>query len=235
MAIGRDDREVIDARSAGRTRADVGASLGERLVDGARRGADCPFRPSAAREIGLRIEVDEQDALARPSRARPPRLMAVVVLATPPFWLATAMILRLFGHIAKLYRYWAGQLSAVGVKESARRPGVKAMSCVALVPRGTRAASVGDCHVEQHRCDRYDRSKERTARISLGRACCWVAATATSKTASRRVPRLVQRRKEKRTGKSTSDSCVPGTCRTSRTDQSHRLPSAPRPLAAAVA
>ena len=42
--------------------------------------------------VGLRIEVDEQGL--QPFWARPAaRLMAVVVLPTPPFWLAMAMII----------------------------------------------------------------------------------------------------------------------------------------------
>ena len=41
--------------------------------------------------IGLRVEVDEEHARARAAR-QAARLTEVVVLPTPPFWLATAMI-----------------------------------------------------------------------------------------------------------------------------------------------
>ena len=48
------------------------------------------FEPDAARQVALRVDVDEEDASVREGE-RAARLMAVVVLPTPPFWLATAM------------------------------------------------------------------------------------------------------------------------------------------------
>ena len=87
VAIRRHQRQVLDARRAGQT------------TTGGRRPSAAPHRRSrlgalrlradAARQIALRIDVDQQDL--RPASASDvARLMAVVVLPTPPFWLATA-------------------------------------------------------------------------------------------------------------------------------------------------
>ena len=48
-------------------------------------GAVWPFEPEAAGGIALRVDVDEQRRVAGESRAPAARLMAVVVLPTPPF------------------------------------------------------------------------------------------------------------------------------------------------------
>ena len=58
-------------------------------IVGGHRRAPCA-RCRARAGIALRIQVDEQHAPAGRGRARSPRLIAVVVLPTPPFWLATA-------------------------------------------------------------------------------------------------------------------------------------------------
>ena len=46
-------------------------------------------RPERVREAGLGVEVDQQHPVAELGHAAP-RVWTVVVLATPPFWLATA-------------------------------------------------------------------------------------------------------------------------------------------------
>jgi hypothetical protein len=68
--------------------ADVVAALGEQVVD---RDVELVGRhPEADRQGPLRVEVDEQHP--RPySASAAPRLMVVVVLPTPPFWLHMAM------------------------------------------------------------------------------------------------------------------------------------------------
>ena len=90
VAIGGDEAEAIDA---GRDdeRARVGERLGgrERVVDRA-AGRGLALLSDAAREVALRIDVDEEDALVRRAASDAARLMVVVVLPTPPFWLATA-------------------------------------------------------------------------------------------------------------------------------------------------
>ena len=89
IAVGRDERESGDGRRQQKRRGSS-TSVGQRLVDraGCRR---LPLQANAARQIALRVHVDEEDALVR-ERQRGGRLMAVVVLPTPPFWLATARI-----------------------------------------------------------------------------------------------------------------------------------------------
>ena len=68
-----------------RTNADgIGDVGGQGLVDGAGR-CGLAFEPDAAREVGLRVHVDEEHALFRQGERGAPRLMAVVVLPTPPF------------------------------------------------------------------------------------------------------------------------------------------------------
>ena len=72
--------------------ARVGGRLGrrQRVVDGAgRRGL--ALLADAAGEVALRIDVDEQDALVGQRQGRG-QVDGVVVLPTPPFWLATATI-----------------------------------------------------------------------------------------------------------------------------------------------
>ena len=62
-------------------------------------GAGLALLADAAREIALRIDVDEQHALFGEGE-RAARLMVVVVLPTPPFWLATATMRPIIGRIA---------------------------------------------------------------------------------------------------------------------------------------
>ena len=75
-------------------RARVGCRLegGQRVVDRCRLRTRLPFLADAARQVALGIDVDQQDALDRPTAREAARLMVVVVLPTPPFWLATATI-----------------------------------------------------------------------------------------------------------------------------------------------
>ena len=57
------------------------------------------LQADAAGEVGLRIDVDERGRAAPASASEAARLMAVVVLPTPPFWLATAIILPIFNNL----------------------------------------------------------------------------------------------------------------------------------------
>ena len=67
----------------------IGASSGEHVVDGDL--ALLVSDPEPRGGVALRVEVDDQDPVAELGEGRP-RLTAVVLLPTPPFWLATAMI-----------------------------------------------------------------------------------------------------------------------------------------------
>ena len=49
----------------------------------------------SGRGVALRIEVDDEHRCRPSSASDAPRLTAVVLLPTPPFWLATAMTLAL--------------------------------------------------------------------------------------------------------------------------------------------
>ena len=89
IAIGWDEahrRDRVGQQKPGRL-----AVAEQRLVDGASRRT-LSAQADAARQVALRVGVHEQHALALLGKDVA-RLMAVVVLPTPPFWLATAMTL----------------------------------------------------------------------------------------------------------------------------------------------
>ena len=87
VGYGRDDGEVFDRG--------LQRGLCQRGVAGEQSVAAAPAQLMADAEAGagiaLRVDVDEQD-LRPPTARAEARLMAVVVLPTPPFWLATAMM-----------------------------------------------------------------------------------------------------------------------------------------------
>ena len=73
--------------AVGSTAARIERSAGEHVIG--RGAARLALDAEPGRGVALRVEVDDQHMLADGGSAVP-RLMAVVVLPTPPFWLAIA-------------------------------------------------------------------------------------------------------------------------------------------------
>ena len=61
-----------------------------------------PVDAEAAGGVALGIEVDDRGRGARRGRGTPPTLTTVVVLPTPPFWLAQAMVSPTTAHAASI-------------------------------------------------------------------------------------------------------------------------------------
>ncbi len=76
LGLGRAD-DLVDRRASDE-------HVGHRDLDGVE------VDPEAGRQVRLRVDVDAQDPQAVLASA-PARLIAVVVLPTPPFWLAIAI------------------------------------------------------------------------------------------------------------------------------------------------